>query len=65
MSNPNQDPNLLTIGLAQIAPCWMDRARTLEKVEAWVERASGEGCHLVAFGRPGPATEGGKMRDGF
>ena len=40
----------LKIGLAQIAPVWMDRARTLQKVEAWVERAAAEGCGLVAFG---------------
>src|SRR6266702_1190075 len=33
MSNSTVDPNLLTLGLAQIAPCWMDRARTLQKVE--------------------------------
>jgi nitrilase len=44
------DSRLMTIGLAQIAPCWMDRARTLEKVAAWVERASDAGCGLVAFG---------------
>ena len=40
----------LKLGLAQIAPVWMDRARTLEKVEAWVERAAADGCGLVAFG---------------
>src|ERR1700690_2521135 len=50
MTKANEDPNLLTLGLAQIAPCWMDRARTLQKVEAWVERAAAEGCHLTAFG---------------
>jgi nitrilase len=44
------DSNLLTVGLAQMAPCWMDRARTLEKVAAWVERAADAGCGLVAFG---------------
>ena len=50
MSNPHTDPNLLTLGLAQIAPCWMQRDLTLQKVEAWVERAAAEGCGLVAFG---------------
>ncbi|MCX6632797.1 MAG: carbon-nitrogen hydrolase family protein, partial [Candidatus Solibacter sp.] len=50
MSNSTVDPNLLTLGLAQIAPCWLDRARTLQKVEAWVERAAAQGCHLAAFG---------------
>src|ERR1022692_1913101 len=50
MTNATEDPNLLTLGLAQIAPCWMDRARTLQKVEAWVERAAAERCHLTALG---------------
>ena len=43
--------NHLNIGLAQIAPCWMDqRAHPAKGVEAWVERAAAEGCRLVAFG---------------
>ncbi len=41
---------LLTVGLAQIAPCWLNRARTLEKVTAWVADAADTGCGLVAFG---------------
>jgi nitrilase len=45
-----QDPNLLTLGLAQIAPVWLDRAATLAKVNSYVERAAREGCDLVAFG---------------
>lgn len=40
----------LTLGLAQIAPVWLDRARTLEKVSSWIEKAAAEGCDLVAFG---------------
>jgi nitrilase len=39
-----------TVGLAQIAPVWLDRARTLEKVETYIEQAAGQGCGLVAFG---------------
>ena len=50
MPLPTEDPNLLTVGLAQIAPCWLDRERTLAKVASYVERAAAEGCHLVAFG---------------
>ena len=44
------ESKLLTVGLAQIAPCWLDRERTLEKVTAWVEGAADAGCGLVAFG---------------
>lgn len=40
----------ITLGLAQIAPVWLDRAKTLEKVCAWIEKAAGDGCDLVAFG---------------
>jgi nitrilase len=40
----------LTVGLAQIAPVWLDRARTLDKVVAWIERAAQAGCGFVAFG---------------
>jgi nitrilase len=47
---PNAADGLLTIGLAQIAPVWLDRARTLEKVCGYVEEAARQGCHLVAFG---------------
>jgi nitrilase len=42
--------HLLRIGLAQIAPVWLDRERTILKVKTYVERASQQGCHLVAFG---------------
>lgn len=40
----------LTVGLAQIAPVWLDRERTLDKVLAAVAQAAEQGCHLVAFG---------------
>jgi nitrilase len=42
--------DLLTIGLAQLAPVWLDRTATLEKVTASVAEAADAGCHLVAFG---------------
>src|ERR1700753_2421567 len=44
------DEGSLTVGLAQIAPVWMDRARTLEKVEAYIEDAGAQHCGLVVFG---------------
>ncbi|MBA2676185.1 carbon-nitrogen hydrolase family protein [Ramlibacter sp.] len=43
-------PDTLTVGLAQIAPVWLDRTRTLAKIVDWVERAAASGCGLVAFG---------------
>ncbi|MDQ2899927.1 MAG: carbon-nitrogen hydrolase family protein [Acidobacteriota bacterium] len=50
MPSFSDDENLLTVGLAQIAPVWLDRKRTLDKVNCYVEKAASEGCHLVAFG---------------
>lgn len=44
------DDNILCIGLAQIAPVWLDRAATLAKVESYVDLAARQGCRLVAFG---------------
>jgi nitrilase len=44
------DQSTLTVGLAQIAPCWLNRAPTLEKIAAWVADAADAGCGLVAFG---------------
>jgi nitrilase len=40
----------LTVGLAQIAPVWLDRRATLAKVNSYVEQAAGQSCGLVAFG---------------
>ena len=40
----------LTVGLAQIAPVWLDREQTLAKVLFQIERAAEQGCQLVAFG---------------
>ncbi|MCG8349748.1 MAG: carbon-nitrogen hydrolase family protein [Chloroflexales bacterium] len=40
----------LTVGLAQIAPVWLDRERTLGKVVAVIDQAAAQGCRLVAFG---------------
>jgi nitrilase len=50
MKRRTQNSNLLTVGLAQIAPVWLDRERTLLKVETYVEQAARQGCDLVVFG---------------
>lgn len=40
----------LTLGLAQIAPVWLDREATLAKIIARLEEAAVKDCHLVIFG---------------
>ncbi|MBV8971437.1 MAG: carbon-nitrogen hydrolase family protein [Sphingomonadaceae bacterium] len=40
----------LTVGVAQIAPAWLDRAATLAKMVAWIDDAAARGCGLVVFG---------------
>ena len=40
----------LTVGLAQIAPVWLQKEATIDKVVAWIDDAAGKGCGLVAFG---------------
>jgi len=42
--------NLLKVGLAQIAPVWLDRERTIAKMVKFVEQAAELGCQLVTFG---------------
>ena len=44
------DTEKLRVSLAQIAPVWLQRAATLEKVVDYVQRAAAEGSQLVAFG---------------
>jgi nitrilase len=44
------DKDKLRVGLAQIAPVWLDRKATLEKITDWITKAAGEDCRLVAFG---------------
>jgi nitrilase len=43
-------PDTLTVGIAQIAPVWLNREQTLAKIVAHVDRAAEKGCQLVAFG---------------
>ena len=40
----------LTVGVAQMAPVWLDRARTLEKIIGYVETAASKDCRLLVFG---------------
>ncbi|MEM7572601.1 MAG: carbon-nitrogen hydrolase family protein [Bacteroidota bacterium] len=44
------DPSVLTVGMAQIAPVWLDKTRTLEKVMDYVQKAADQGVEMVVFG---------------
>jgi nitrilase len=62
---------LLCVGLAQMAPVWLNRQATLEKVATYVEAAAAKGCRLVVFGEalvPGypfwvELTDGARFND--
>ncbi len=47
---PDAGRDRLTVGLAQIAPVWLDREATLAKVVDWIGQAAAAGCSFVAFG---------------
>ncbi len=40
----------IKVGLAQIAPAWLNREAGVRKIADWVDKAGGESCDLVAFG---------------
>lgn len=42
--------NNLTVALAQIAPVWLDKSGTLNKIESSIKEAAKNGAELVAFG---------------
>lgn len=42
--------DILKVGLAQMAPVWLDRKKTLEKVVSFVADAAAQNCNLVVFG---------------
>ena len=40
----------ITVGIAQIAPVWLNRTRTLAKIIEYVTAAANQECRLVVFG---------------
>ncbi len=46
MTNESQ----LKIGLAQMAPVWLNKAKTIEKIENYIREAVSQRCELVVFG---------------
>ncbi len=53
----NSEKQTLTIGLAQFAPVWLKRQKTIEKALSYAEDAATQGCELVVLG--GEACVGG------
>jgi len=45
-----QRSDTLTVGLAQIAPIWLNREKTLKKVGDYIKQAREKECQLVVFG---------------
>lgn len=44
------DNKKIRVGLAQIAPIWLNRRATTEKIIDWVQKAADDKCDLVVFG---------------
>lgn len=42
--------NTLKIGMAQIAPVWLNKQKTIEKVQNYIRRAGDDNCELLVFG---------------
>jgi len=42
--------DITKVGLAQIAPVWLNKQATIEKVTDFITQAGKDQCHLVAFG---------------
>lgn len=42
--------SILKVGLAQIAPIWLNKTETIKKVADYIEKAGSEKCDLVTFG---------------
>tara|TARA_R110002073_G_scaffold279026_1_gene442794 strand:+ start:24182 stop:25135 length:954 start_codon:yes stop_codon:yes gene_type:complete len=43
-------PHLLKVALAQIAPVWLDKEKTIEKICATIKEAAQKNCELIVFG---------------
>jgi nitrilase len=40
----------IMVGLAQIAPVWLNKEKTIGKIIHWIDKAGKDGCNLVVFG---------------
>lgn len=70
-NNSAKTPDQITVGLAQIAPVWLNRAATTAKMVAYIAQAAQQNCRLVCFGEtllPGypfwlDLTDGSRFND--
>ena len=44
------ESNLLTVGLAQMSPIWLNKEQTRDKIISFVDEAGSEKCDLLVFG---------------
>lgn len=44
------ESNLLKVALAQISPVWLNKEKTIEKIEKSIKDAAQESCELIVFG---------------
>lgn len=44
------DNDSIKIGLAQISPVWLDKKKTISKIEEYISDAADQKCRLVVFG---------------
>ncbi|OKL44188.1 carbon-nitrogen hydrolase family protein [Pseudovibrio exalbescens] len=71
LTESGRSADQLTVGLAQIAPIWLDRAGTLDKVIDGIDQAAEQNCQLTVFGEalvPGypfwvERTDGARFND--
>jgi nitrilase len=40
----------IKVGIAQIAPVWLNKSATIKKVGSYIDKAAEQGCDLVSFG---------------
>lgn len=45
-----KNKDTLKIGMAQIAPVWLDKEKTLDKIHSYIVKAGKKDCELVVFG---------------
>ncbi|AFM02839.1 putative amidohydrolase [Bernardetia litoralis DSM 6794] len=45
-----KNTNLLKVAMAQIAPIWLNKSKTIEKIEHYITEAGQKNCDLIVFG---------------